>query len=83
MASQLDTSTNVSEVAERAAAELVRVSHWGQCSYVTLPLMMPSGTAATVRISASDGGYRVDDGGFAFRELEAIGAERSFPKAIT
>lgn len=80
MASQIDITTDVSRAAEKAAAELVRVSHWGDASYIALPLIMPSGTAATVRVSGHKAGFRVDDGGFAYRELEAIGAERSFPK---
>lgn len=81
MASRLDITNDITRAVEKAAAELVRVSHWGGASYVTLPLMMPSGSSATVRISGDKAGFRVDDGGFAYRELEAIGAERSFPKA--
>jgi hypothetical protein len=42
---------------------------------------MPSGTPATVRVSGSDDRFRVDDGGFAYREAEVIGGERSFPRA--
>lgn len=80
MASRFDTFPTVASAAEAAAAELVRVSHWGASSYVSLPLFMPSGSAATVRISVSEHGFRVDDGGFAFREIEAIGADRSFPR---
>lgn len=80
MASRVDPLPTVANAAEAAAAELVRVSHWGPSSYINLPLFMPSGSAATVRISLAEGGFRVDDGGFAFREVEAIGAERSFPR---
>jgi hypothetical protein len=80
MASQVDITTGVARAAEKAAAELVRVSHWGGASYVSLPLIMPSGSSATVRITSNGRDYRVDDGGFAYRELESIGAERSFPK---
>lgn len=80
MASRFDILPTVASAAEAAAAELVRVSHWGASSYVALPLFMPSGSAATVRISLAEHGFRVDDGGFAFREIEAIGAERSFPR---
>lgn len=80
MASRIETPISVAEAVEIAASELVRVSNWGSSSYVNLPLIMPSGSAATVRISLSEKGFRVDDGGFAFRELESIGAERSFPK---
>ena len=80
MASQAGHIPTVADAAEAAASELVRVSHWGPSSYINLPLFMPSGSAATVRISVAEGGFRVDDGGFAFRELEAIGADRSFPR---
>lgn len=83
MASQIDITMGVARAAEAAASELVRVSHWGGASYITLPLIMPSGTSATVRISGNGTDFRVDDGGFAYRELEAIGAERSFPKAAS
>lgn len=80
MASRPDPSITLRDAADRAARELVGVSHWGAASYVNLPLMLPSGSAATVRITQSGKGFRVDDGGFAYRELAAIGAERSFPK---
>lgn len=80
MASDPDTHTGIITAAEKAASELVRVSHWGGASFVSLPLVMPSGAFATVRIEATKDGFTVDDGGFAFREIEAIGAERSFPK---
>lgn len=80
MASRFDSLPTVASAASAAAAELVRVSHWGASSYITLPLFMPSGSAATVRISMAEHGFRIDDGGFAFREIEAIGAERSFPR---
>lgn len=80
MASRADTHSTVKEAAERAARELVRVSHWGQSSYVNLPLILPSGSAATVRIIGAGDVFHVDDGGFAYRELAAVGSERSFPK---
>jgi hypothetical protein len=63
---------------EAAAEDLVRVRKWGDSVYVNLPLVFPGGSFATVRVSPAPGGYRIDDGGFAFRELESIGAERSF-----
>jgi hypothetical protein len=81
MASQADSLLSISAVAERAASELVRVTNWGSFSYISLPIFMPSGSAATVRISRIEAGFRVDDGGFTYRELESIGSERSFPRA--
>ncbi len=80
MASRPITPPTLAAAVEAAARELVRVSHWGDASYVNLPIVMPSGSFATVRVTPSSDGFRVDDGGFAFREIESIGAERSFPK---
>lgn len=81
MASRADTFPSLKDAAERAAAELVSVSHWGDSSYVNLPMIMPSGTPATVRVSSTGSAFRVDDGGFAYREAEAVGAERAFGRA--
>jgi hypothetical protein len=81
MATKIHLDSSVAEAAERAVVGLVQVSHWGGSSYVNLPLFMPSGTPASVRVTRQEQGFRVDDGGFAYRELEAIGAERSFAKA--
>lgn len=80
MASRLNAVPTAKEAAEKAAAELVRVSHWGQASYINLPMIFPSGTSACVRVALSANGFHVDDGGFAYRELAAVGSERSFPK---
>lgn len=81
MATKVNLHPSVAEAAERAVVDLVQVSHWGESSYVSLPLFMPSGTPSTVRVTRHQQEFRVDDGGFAYRELEAIGAERSFAKA--
>jgi hypothetical protein len=79
MASVARLETGLKDVVESAVADLVSVSHWGDASYVNLPLTMPSGTPATVRVSIVEGGFRVDDGGFAYREIDQIGFSRSFP----
>jgi hypothetical protein len=50
--------------------------------FVSVPLIFPSGTVVTVRIDPAPGGFRVSDNGFAYREIEAIGAERSFAKTV-
>jgi hypothetical protein len=81
MASRADTFPMLKDAAERAASELVRVSHWGDSSYINLPMFMPGGSPATVRVTGGDNSFRVDDGGFAYREAEAIGGERSFSRA--
>lgn len=81
MASQpLSTDTAV-EAAERAVSDLVTVSGWSDFAFVNLPIFMPSGAPATVRIKAVPNGFEVDDGGYAYRELESVGFERSFPRA--
>jgi hypothetical protein len=44
-------------------------------------MLFPGGTPVTVRVDRSANGFVVSDNGFCFRELEAIGAGRSFAKA--
>ncbi len=80
MASHVAMPTTVRDAADKAARELVGVSHWGSASYINLPLIFPSGSQSTVRLTHAGGQFRVDDGGFAYRELAAVGSERSFPK---
>jgi len=71
------------DVVETTARELVRVRKWGQVHYINLPITLPSGAFATVRVSPIISGFRVDDGGFAYRELESVGMERSFGRNAT
>lgn len=78
MASRSDTFPSLKDAAERAAADLVSVSHWGDSSYVNLPMFMPSGSPVTVRVIGTGNAFKLDDGGFAYREAEAVGAERAF-----
>ncbi len=80
MASLPIPETAVVKAVENAVTDLVRVSGWGDYAYVNLPVFMPSGAPATVRIRVTATGFEIDDGGYAYRELEAVGAERSFPK---
>lgn len=80
MASLMHFSPGPGSPVDRAVSDLVRTTRWGESTYVNLPMFMPSGTPATVRVTPSPAAFRVDDGGFAYRELEAIGAERSFRK---
>lgn len=71
---------SVAEVAEAAARRLVMAQHWEDSSFINLPLIFPGGGHVTVKIDRVQGGFRVSDNGFAFRELESIGAGRSFPR---
>ena len=72
----------VREVAENVAAALVSVRHWGEASFIKLPLIYPSGSHVAVRITQAPGEFKVSDGGLAFREIERFGAERSFPNTV-
>lgn len=72
---------SLNDAVEKAVEEMLRVRHWGTQSYVSFPIFYPSGSAVTVRVSPAEGGFRIDDGGFAYRELESVGFERSFASA--
>jgi hypothetical protein len=66
---------------EEAVRDIVHVRHWGDTSFVSFPIYYPSGSPVTLRIMQSGAGFRVDDAGFAYREIEAVGFERSFASA--
>lgn len=69
---------------ESAVRQLVSVSNWGNSSFVSLPLFYPGGGAISVKIETwSASRFRVSDNGFAFREVESLGAERSFSKTAS
>lgn len=78
MASRPIPNRGMTAAVEAAIEDLLQVRRWGDKVFVNMPLIFPGGSLATVRVSPAPGGYRVDDGGFAFREIESIGAERSF-----
>lgn len=80
MASSAPIVTRLSTAAEAAVRELTSIKSWGDASYITLPLIYPSGSFVIARVTQARGGFRVDDGGFAYRELESVGAERSFSR---
>lgn len=68
----------VSAIADAVVHDLLNVRHWGDSSFVNLPIAYASGTFVTVKLDRVRKGVRVSDGGFAYRELESLGAERSF-----
>src|SRR5215469_16511632 len=70
----------VSRTVEEAVRDLLQVRHWGDSSFISLPLIYPSGAFVTVKVDQSKGGFLVSDNGFAYREVEALGAQRSFSK---
>jgi hypothetical protein len=67
------------EIVETMVHELVTVQRVVNDAFINLPFIYPSGASVTVKVTPHRGFYRVSDAGFAFREIEAIGAERSFP----
>lgn len=81
MASLASAHPGITEAVNRAVRDLMGVQHWGDASFVSFPIYYPSGASVTVRVRALATGFRVDDGGFAYREVEAVGFERSFAKA--
>lgn len=58
--------------------ELVRAECVNGVWYINLPSVYPDGSFVTVRIDQAPGGFRVSDGGFAYREAEKVEAVRSF-----
>ncbi|AMM83154.1 hypothetical protein [Martelella sp. AD-3] len=71
----------LSELAAAIVPGLVSYRDWGDASFISLPLIYPSGSFVTVRLTYRAGGViRVSDSGFAFREAESFGATRSFPR---
>jgi hypothetical protein len=81
MTSRVPAYSDLNQAVEKAVEEMLRVRHWGTQSFVSFPIYYPSGSSVTVRVSPAAGGFRVDDGGFAYRELECVGYERSFSSA--
>jgi hypothetical protein len=70
----------VAEAVDEAVGDLVQVKSWGDYTFVNLPLILPDGSDATVRVKRIDGGFQVDDAGFTYRDLARAGADRSFYK---
>jgi hypothetical protein len=67
-----------------AVAGLVSADHWPDASFVKLPFVYPGGTFVTVRVDhLSRNRFRVSDAGFGYRELEEIGAQRSYSKTAS
>jgi len=81
MASSPISKSTVAQSVEEAISGLIKVSGWSDYAFVNLPIFMPNGAPATVRVRAVGDAFEVDDGGYAYRELESVGAERSFPTA--
>lgn len=78
MAPSPATDLDVRTAVERAVEGLVRVRHWGDVSYVSLPLFGPDNSPITVRVSKDMAGFQVDDAGATYNALHRLGLGRSF-----
>lgn len=78
MARSPASNFDVRAAVENAARDLVRVKHWADVSFVTLPIVGPDGSPITVRVSRDMAGFRVDDAGQTFRAFDRLGYGRSF-----
>lgn len=71
----------LSEICEELVPSLISWKSWQDASFINLPLVYPSGSFVTVRLTYAEGGLiRVSDAGFAYREIESFGATRSFSR---
>jgi hypothetical protein len=64
------------EAISRAAARLVSVRHEAKGSFITTPLMYPSGGAVVIWVDRAAPHYFVSDYSFGARECEIMGADR-------
>lgn len=72
------TQNEMEQAVEQTARDLVRLERIGGSSFLNLPILYPDGSSVTVKIDRIATGLRVSDAGFAYREIEDIGADRSF-----
>lgn len=73
----IDVKTEPFEtIVARAVARLVSVRHGTQGSFVTTPMMYPSGGSVVIWIDRAAPHYFITDYGFGVRECEIMGAER-------
>lgn len=68
----------IRELTAAIMPNLVTCREWGDASFISLPIVYPSGSFVTVRLTHCPAGVRVSDAGFAYREAESFGAGRSF-----
>lgn len=69
---------DLSELTAAIAPKLVSCRSWHDATFISLPMLYPSGSFVTVRLTHVRDGIRVSDSGFAYREAESFGAGRSF-----
>jgi hypothetical protein len=78
IASFMVNSPSFKDAVEAASKELVRAHQVGETFYINLPMIYPDGSFVTVKVDRVEGGVLVSDAGFAYREAEDVGANRSF-----
>lgn len=72
----ITTESSFESVIARAAEQLVSVRHDQNGSFVTTPVMYPSGGAVVIWIDRASPYFYVSDYGFGVRECEIMGADR-------
>ena len=70
----------ISDICAEILPRLVSYQRVQNAGFLNLPMLYPSGSYVTVRITHAPGGIRVSDAGFAYREVESFGADRSFAR---
>ena len=78
MASNPISLQTVADAVNEAVEGLVSSRHFGHTSYVSLPMFGPDGSPVTLRVTSDMTGFRVDDAGSTYRELDRLGLGRSF-----
>lgn len=69
---------------DAALAQLVTFHSYGGAQFINLPLLYPDGSSVTLKVErVGEDRVLVSDGGFAFREVEAVGAEASFARVAS
>jgi hypothetical protein len=71
-------SPSFRDIVKAVSSDLVRVQEIGQSFYVNLPMVYPDGSFVTVKLDKIAGEVLVSDAGFAYREAEDVGSNRSF-----
>ena len=80
MIAEIATKMDVDRLIRAAISELVRVQMVNGSYFVNLPILYPDGSFVTIKIDPQGHGFRISDGGFAYREAEDVGAARSFKR---
>ena len=75
-----ETSLKFQDVVQAAVSRLVSCRRVGESSYVTTPLLYPSGSYVVVRVDGHGEGFFVTDFGMGFEEASELGAEKAFRK---